>query len=113
MWSLQLRETRYLPAPLSLTPSRSASDFGSDSGAEVGEDETHQHQQLQLDKPMDKLDHPQQSPRSPKPRLSPLRVVGEFLFSSSLGSGCAWREDANGKASSASTEPLDLELDTS
>ncbi|XP_034231610.1 adenosine receptor A2a [Thrips palmi] len=110
LWSLQ---PRYVPAPLSLTPSRSASrsasDCGSDSDADVGEAKPSAKPPQQLDL----LDHPQQSPRSPKPRLSPLRAVGEFFFNSSLGSGCAWMEDVNGKASSASTEPLDLELDTS
>ncbi|KAK3914457.1 Triple functional domain protein [Frankliniella fusca] len=46
------------------------------------------------------------SPRSPKPRLSPLRAVGEFF------TGCSWKDDSNGKAgkaSSASTEPLDMD----
>ncbi|KAE8744379.1 hypothetical protein FOCC_FOCC008983 [Frankliniella occidentalis] len=128
LWSLQ---PRYAPA-LPLTPSRSASDLGSasPSGSESGTEiavatEKDGHLAAPLPRrtrrsprssplpgprpgplPLPRTPTSPVSPRSPKPRLSPLRAVGEFF------TGCSWKEDVNGKASKASsvsTEPLDID----
>ena len=99
VWSLQLQRD--------VSPAMLASE--SDSGHEdedSAEDEDDGHLTAgchprprplpRLRPPPPGLEQLQLQPASPRGRLSPLRAVGEFLFSSSRGSSrssCSWRDD--------------------